>query len=317
MKILIGGSSGLIGSALCQYLTKSSYEVVRLVRREPATGEIYWDPAEGMLDPEAIEGFDAVIHLGGAGIGDKRWSGKRKQQIVSSRIDSTRLLAMTLATLENPPQLYINSSAIGFYGDQGDTILTEADSPTSSLHLGFLTQLCNQWETATAPAAQAGIRTVLLRLAVVIHKDALFLKRQLPLFRLGLGGRLGKANRWISWIALADVVRSVTWLLSSDSDPAKNNAALHDISGPVNLCSPEPVQNSEFIKTMGQILRRPTFLPVPKFLPSLILSKELVDSLTESTRVMPQVLLDNGYQFVRPELEPVLRLALEKQTQPK
>lgn len=292
----------MIGTALSQHLVGLEHEVVRLVRREPAAGEIQWNPAEEMLEPDDIEGFDAVINLSGAGIGEERWSAERKKELIWSRIDSTLLLATTLPLLDKPPAIFINSSAIGYYGEQGDAIMTEADSPAIDLKTPFLTRLCHQWEVATAPVAQSGISTIILRLGVVLAPDALFLKRQLPLFKLGLGGRLGKAQRWISWVAVEDVVRAITWLLTEGNE--------NGITGPVNLCSPQPVQNSEFTKKLGKALGRPSFLPVPKIAPSLLLGKEMIDALTESTRVMPQVLLENGYQFQQPNLEEALQTAL-------
>ena len=279
--------------------------MTRLVRREPAAAnEIRWQPTAQQLEAGALAGFDAVVHLGGAGIGDKRWSAARKQEIHTSRIASTQLLASTLAQLSNPPKLYLNCSAVGFYGDQGDAVLDETSSPVAPQQASFLTQLCSEWEAATEPAVQAGIATIHLRLGVVLARQAPFLKRQLPLFKLGLGGRLGPANRWVSWISLADAVGSIAWLL--------DNAPSQDISGPVNICSPTPVRNFELTKALGQALRRPAWLPVPKLAPALLLGKELVDCLTESTRVTPQALLSHGYPFKHPGIDEALQAALAK-----
>ena len=313
MKLLISGSSGLVGTALCAQLNQQGHAVSRLVRREPtAHSEIQWRPAANLaanptaqqLEAGALEGFDAMVHLGGAGIGDKRWSTARKQEIHTSRIASTQLLASTLARLSNPPKLYLNCSAVGFYGDQGDTTLDETSAPVAAQQASFLTQLCAEWEASTEPATQAGIATINLRLGVVLSRQAPFLKRQLPLFKLGLGGRLGSANRWVSWISLDDAVGAIAWLL--------NNAPAKGISGPVNLCSPAPVRNSELTKALGQALRRPAWLPVPKLAPALLLGQELVDCLTESTRVVPQALLSHGYQFKHPGIAEGLRAALAK-----
>ena len=306
---------------MCAQLNQQGHAVSRLVRREPtAANEIHWQPAVNpaansaanltanpagqQLEAGALEGFDAVVHLGGAGIGDKRWSTARKQEIHTSRIASTQLLAGTLARLSSPPKLYLNCSAVGFYGDQGDTTLDETSAPVAAQQASFLTQLCSEWEAATEPATQAGIATINLRLGVVLSRQAPFLKRQLPLFKLGLGGRLGSADRWVSWISLDDAVGAIAWLL--DNAPAKG------ISGPVNLCSPEPVRNSELTKALGQALRRPAWLPVPKLGPALLLGQELVDCLTESTRVVPQALLSHGYQFKHPGIAEGLRAALAK-----
>ena len=298
MRVLVTGASGLIGSTLCEKLREVGHEPVRLVRREAAgADEISWDPAAGTIDAEALEGFDAVVHLAGAGIGDKRWNEARKRELADSRIRSTHLLATALAGLQEPPKAFLSSSAIGIYGDTGDRVADEASAAADS----FLADLCHQWETAATPAAEAGIRTVLLRTGIVVDSKAPFLKRQLPLFKLGLGGRLGSKDRWVSWISLDDEIAAIIWLLGHE-----------DISGPVNLTAPNPVTNQEFTKTLGRVLRRPTLLPVPKLLPSLLLGKELINALTESTRVVPKALTDHGYPFKHPRLEPALRAALDR-----
>ena len=298
MRVLVTGASGLIGSALCEKLLETGHEPVRLVRREAAgADEISWDPAAGTIDAEALEGCDAVVHLAGAGIGDKRWNEARKRELADSRIRSTHLLATALAGLREPPKAFLSGSAIGIYGDTGDRVADEASAAADS----FLADLCHQWEAAATPAAEAGIRTVLLRTGIVVDSKAPFLKRQLPLFKLGLGGRLGSKDRWVSWISLDDEVAAIIWLLEHE-----------DISGPVNLTAPNPVANQEFTKTLGRVLRRPTLLPVPKLLPSLLLGKELINALTESTRVVPKALTDHGYPFKHPHLEPALRAALDR-----
>ena len=304
MRVLVTGASGLIGSALCEKLREVGHEPVRLVRREAAgADEISWDPATGAIDAEALEGFDTVVHLAGAGIGDKRWNEARKQELADSRIRSTHLLATALAGLQEPPKAFLSGSAIGIYGDTGDKVADEEDADGEPIGTGggFLADLCHQWEAAATPAADAGIRTVLLRTGIVVDSKASFLKRQLPLFKLGLGGRLGSKNRWISWISLDDEIAAIIWLLEHE-----------DISGPVNLTAPNPVTNQEFTKTLGRVLRRPTLLPVPKLFPSLLLGKELINALTESTRVAPKALTDHGYPFAHPHLEPALRDALDR-----
>ena len=333
----------MIGSTLCEKLLETGHEPVRLVRRE-ATGadEIFWDPAAGTIDAEALEGFDAVVHLAGAGIGDKRWNEARKQELANSRIRSTHLLATALVGLREPPKAFLSGSAIGIYGETGDRVADEEDVVTAAAPAlgqahndadgepigtdwisqqcfggpashndadgepigtgkGFLADLCHQWEAAATPAADAGIRTVLLRTGIVVDSKAPFLKRQLPLFKLGLGGRLGSKDRWVSWISLDDEIAAIIWLLGHG-----------DISGPVNLTAPNPVTNQEFTRTLGRVLRRPTLLPVPKLLPSLLLGKELINALTESTRVSPKALTDHGYHFAHPQLEPALRAALDR-----
>lgn len=345
VKVLVTGSSGLIGSTVCERLLETGHEPVRLVRREAkGADEISWDPAGGTLDSQALEGCDAVVHLAGAGIGDKRWSKKRKQELADSRIRSTHLLATALAGLREPPKAFLSGSAIGIYGETGDKVVAEgASSPdaasvepaigeggisTQTLEQAqndvrlrntapalsgtpspiqidsegsFLAELCKQWEAASTPAAEAGIRTVLLRTGIVIDSKAPFLKRQLPLFKLGLGGRLGSKDRWVSWISLEDEVAAIIWLLQHE-----------DISGPVNLTAPNPVTNQEFTKTLGRVLRRPTLLPVPKLLPSLLLGRELVNALTESTRATPKALTNHNYPFTHTHLEPALRATLDR-----
>ena len=230
----------------------------------------------------------------------------------------THLLATALVGLREPPKAFLSGSAIGIYGETGDRVADEEDVVTAAAPAlgqahndadgepigtgkGFLANLCHQWEAAATPAADAGIRTVLLRTGIVVDSKAPFLKRQLPLFKLGLGGRLGSKNRWISWISLDDEIAAIIWLLGHE-----------DISGPVNLTAPNPVTNQEFTKTLGRVLRRPTLLPVPKLLPSLLLGKELINALTESTRVSPKALTDHGYHFAHPQLEPALRAALDR-----
>ena len=324
MRVLLTGASGLIGSTLCEKLLETGHEPVRLVRREAAgADEISWDPTAGTigseaLEGEALEGCDAVVHLAGAGIGDKRWNEARKQELADSRIRSTHLLATALAGLREPPKAFLSGSAIGIYGETGDRVADEEDVVTAAAPAlgqahndadgepigtgkGFLADLCHQWEAAATPAADAGIRTVLLRTGIVVDSKAPFLKRQLPLFKLGLGGRLGSKDRWVSWISLDDEIAAIIWLLGHG-----------DISGPVNLTAPNPVTNQEFTRTLGRVLRRPTLLPVPKLLPSLLLGKELINALTESTRVSPKALTDHGYPFKYPHLEPALRAALDR-----
>lgn len=299
MDVAIGGSSGLIGNAVVSQLALDGHRPVRLVRREPRPGadEITWDPGAGRLDPASLEGMGAVIHLGGAGIGDRRWTESRKSVIYDSRIDSTSLLAGTLAELDQPPTAFLGGSAIGIYGERGDEVLDESSTHGS----GFLAGLCQDWEAATAPAQSAGIRTVNLRTGIVLSTDGPFLKRQLPLFKLGLGGRLGNADRWISWISIDDMAASISWLLGAE------------VEGPVNLTSPNPARNDEFVKTLGLVLKRPTVLPVPTFAPSLLFGRELVDSLLESMRVSPAALTHAGYTFIHSNLEAALRDVLGKE----
>ena len=293
--IVIAGSSGLIGRSLVTELRRQGRTVLRLVRRPAAAGdEITWDPAAGVLDAAALEGTGAVINLAGAGIGDRRWTPARKQDLRDSRIGSAALLAGTVAGLSQPPETMLCASAVGYYGERGNTIVTENSEPGG----GFLAELCQEWEAAAQP--EAAVRTVLLRTGVVLTAEGPFLRRQLPLFRLGLGGRLGPADRWVSWISLADAVAAICHLLESNA------------SGPVNITAPNPVRNGEFTRALGRALHRPAVLPVPLLLPSLLLGSEAVAGLTQSVRATPEVLLADGFEFTHPDVPGALTAALHR-----
>ncbi|MDE0668069.1 MAG: TIGR01777 family oxidoreductase [bacterium] len=291
--VVIAGSSGLIGRALAAELTRRGATVRRLVRRAPAVeGEVRWDPAAGQLDPSALAGAAAVINLAGAGIGDRRWTAARKRVLRDSRLTGASLLADAITETPDAPAVLIGASAIGFYGERGDAVVTESAEPGR----GFLAELCQDWETAAQP--EAPVRTVLLRTGVVLAADGAFLRRQLPLFKLGLGGRLGPAGRWVSWISLTDTIAAIVHLLDSD------------VSGPVNLTAPNPVTNAEFTRALGQALRRPAVLPVPRLLPSLLLGTEAVAALTQSARAIPEALLADGFEFNEPEVASALAATL-------
>ncbi len=297
MRILISGASGLIGSALSSRLSADGHTIVRLVRRDAKAGEFTWDPAAGQLDPAAFDGCDAVINLSGAGIGDKRWTDDYKAELVSSRIQTTELLANTIAALDNMPSVFLSGSAVGWYGDRGDERLDELSVPGSD----FLSDLCQQWEAATLVAEKAGVRTVHLRTGVVLSASGGALKKQLPLFRLGLGGRFGSGHQWQSWISIDDEVGAIAHLLSAD------------VCGPVNLTAPEPVTNTEFTSTLAKVLHRPALLPVPLFAPKIMLGGELVESLLlSSQRVLPTALQRSAYEFRHPTLEAALRALLDR-----
>lgn len=294
MKIAVTGSTGLIGAALTTSLTQHGHRVAALVRGtpKPGTDQIRWDPSAGVLDAASLEGFDGVVHLAGAGVGDKRWSPARKKLIYDSRIDGTDLLARALAGLTNPPRVFVCGSAIGFYGNRGDEVLTE----TSSRGQGFLADLVVDWEAAAQPSIDAGIRTALARTGIVLTPKGGSLKKQLPLFKLGLGGRFGPGTQWVSWISLRDEVRALSHLLT------------HDVSGPVNLCGPAPVTNATFTKELGKVLKRPTLLPVPLLGPRLLFGKEFVEEAPlASQRVMPAAIESAGFTFEDIELAPALR----------
>jgi uncharacterized protein len=291
MRILMSGGSGLIGTALGHRLDADGHSVARLVRREPKDGEFRWDPVGGTVDLAAFEGCDAVINLSGAGIGDRRWTAEYKGELLSSRLLSTELLASTMASLDRKPEVFLSGSAIGWYGNRGDERLDELSAPGDD----FLSDLCQQWEGATAAAEKECIRTVHLRTGIVLSTRGGALKKQLPLFKLGLGGRFGNGHQWQSWISIDDVVGAIAHLLSSE------------VCGAVNLTAPNPVTNIEFTSTLAQALHRPAFLPVPSFAPKLALGGELVESLLlGGQRVLPTALQRYGFEFEHPTLDVAL-----------
>lgn len=294
---MVTGASGLIGTALCRSLRADGHRVIELVRR-PAAGEadaVEWDPAAGRLDAARLEGVDAVVHLAGAGIGDRRWSEERKRVVLESRTRGTALLAEALASLDSRPRVLVSGSAVGFYGDRGDGVVTEESGPGPS----FISRICVEWEAAARPAIDAGIRTAFIRTGIVLAPEGGAFGKLVPLFKLGLGGKMGGGREWWSWIALDDEVRAIRFLIDNE------------VSGPVNLTAPNPARNAEVTRTLGKVLRRPTFLTVPSFGPRLLLGRELADSLLfMSQRVVPAVLSDEGFEFLHPELEGALRHAL-------
>ena len=297
MKIVISGASGLIGKRLVEQLQQHGHEVVRLVRRAAGTGEIMWDPKAGVLSASALEGADAVIHLSGAGIGDRRWTTKYKQELVESRTKSTALLASTIANCAKKPSVFLSGSAIGIYGPRGDEELTEQSSNGSS----FLADICKQWEAAAKPAVDAGVRTVYLRTGIVLTPLGGALKKQLPLFKLGLGGKFGDGRAWQSWISLDDELAAIEHLLTAK------------VSGAVNLTAPNPVTNADFTKTLARTIKRLAILPIPKFGPQLLLGAELADALLfTGQRVMPAELLKSGFVFKHSTIEVALRALLNK-----
>ena len=297
MRILMSGGSGLIGTAVGSRLEAEGHTVVRLVRRPPKAGELTWDPVAGTLDPAAFDGCDAVINLSGANIGDKRWTDQYKAELVSSRLLATELLANTMADLDHKPEVFLSGSAVGWYGDRGDERLDELSAPRDD----FLSDLCQQWEAATAVAEKVCIRTVHLRTGIVLSAKGGALKKQLPLFKLGLGGRFGNGHQWQSWISIDDEVGAIVHLLTSE------------ICGAVNLTAPNPVTNIEFTATLAKVLHRPAVLPVPTFGPKLLLGREMVDSLLlGGQRVLPTVLQRSGYEFQHTTLDAALRDVLHR-----
>ena len=293
MRVIISGASGLIGSALSSELRTGGHDVVALVRRTPSgPSEIQWDPANGTLDAEALAGADAVVHLAGAGIGDHRWTDEYKREVLESRTRGTRLIAERIAECSQRPPVLLSGSAIGIYGASDDRQLDE-QSPAGT---GFLADVCVQWEAATAAAEAAGVRVAHLRTGIVLTPKGGALKKMLPLFKLGLGGKFGNGRQWMSWISLPDEVAAVLHLLA------------HDVHGAVNLTAPAPVTGTEFANTLGAVLHRPAKLPVPAFGPKLLLGAELADALLfTGQRVLPTALQRSGYSFLHPTLTGALQ----------
>jgi uncharacterized protein (TIGR01777 family) len=294
-RVVIAGASGLIGNRLVPALQADGWEVARLVRRASrGAEEISWDPAAGELAPERIEGCAAVINLAGAGIGDGRWTEARRRLILRSRVDATRTLVSALARVERKPAVWINASAVGFYGDGGDTILTEA----SGIGQGFLPEVCLAWETHAEGAARLGVRTVLLRLGVVLAGEGGALAKMLPLFRKGLGGPVGSGRQWMSWIGIEDVLGVVLFALGEPR-----------CAGPINVVAPEPVTNAAFAAALGRVLGRPAVLPAPAWALRLAYGRMADELLLAGTRAIPQRLTGIGYAFRQAELDGALRAA--------
>lgn len=294
MKVLITGSSGLIGSALVSQLTEQGHHVVRLVRRAVAPGEniAVWDPAAGKLEPSALGQTDAVVHLAGESINALRWTDERKERMRNSRVRGTRLLSESLAQLAVPPRVMISASAVGFYGSRGEEVLTEESPPGS----GFLSEVCEEWETATEPARQKGVRVVNLRIGMVLSAKGGALPAMLPAFKAGVGGKLGDGRQFVSWIAIDDLTSAISHAIATES-----------LSGPVNAVSPNPVRNAEMTKALGKVLRRPTFLSMPAFAVRLLFGEMGDALLLSSQRVKPSRLMETGFTFQFPDFETSLR----------
>ncbi|HJP92450.1 MAG TPA: TIGR01777 family oxidoreductase [Pyrinomonadaceae bacterium] len=293
MKILISGSHGLVGKALIRLLTEDSHEVVRLVRRGGTFGqpEIEWHPNQGLIDAERLHGFDVVVHLAGENIASGRWTDEKKRAIRESRLKGTTLLSESLARLSQPPSVFVSASAIGYYGDRGDELLTEESMPGE----GFLADVCVEWEKATQPAAKKGIRTICTRFGIVLDAKEGALAKMLFPFRMGIGGRLGDGKQWMSWIGLDDVVNGLKFVIEDNS-----------MHGPVNFVAPNPVTNAEFTATLGRVLSRPTLFPVPAFAARLAFGEMADALLLSSQKVDPDILEDRGFPFYWPSLEPAL-----------
>ncbi|RCG28251.1 DUF1731 domain-containing protein [Sphaerisporangium album] len=311
MAVVITGSSGLIGKALVRALRDEGLSVVRLVRRAPAApDEAFWNPREGVLDPALLEGAEAVVHLAGAGVADKRWTPAYRRELVASRVDGTRTLATAIASLDRPPAVLLSGSAMGVYGDTGDHPVDESAEPrprpgTRPEPPGepgdgppgqWLAGLVRSWEAETGPAEEAGVRVVHLRTGHVLTREGGFLGRMLPLFKAGLGAPLGSGRQYISWISMADWIGAVRRLMA---EPA--------VSGPVNLTAPTPVTNAEFTKALGRALRRPTMpVAVPAFALRAALGGLADEGVLIGQRVMPRRLLEMGFRFRHPRLDEAL-----------
>ncbi len=298
MRIAVTGSTGLIGSALVARLKADGHDVVRLVRSTPkGSDEVQWDPAAGSIDAAGLAGIDGAVHLAGEGIGTKRWSSEQKAKILDSRVKGTILLATTMAALTPRPSVLVSGSGIGFYGLRGNEVLTEA----SSAGTGFLADVCQQWEAATASAEQAGIRVAHIRTGIVLSAKGGAFGKILPLFKLGLGGKLGRGDQWWSWISLEDEVRLISHLLTTD------------VSGPVNGTAPQPATNVDLTKATGKALGRPTILGVPKFALGIVMGGELTEEvILAGQRALPAVAEKSGFTFSHPDLESALRSIVQK-----
>jgi hypothetical protein len=285
-RVAVTGSSGLVGSALVAHLKSEGYTVQRLVRRKPvAADEVAWDPQTGSVDLASLEGVDAIIHLAGAGVGDKRWTSKYKAEILNSRLLGTTAIANACTALK--PKVFISASAIGFYGETGNRAVSEEDRGGDD----FLAAVCREWEAAADLAV--GARTVKVRTGLVLDPTGGALGRMLPLFRFGLGGKLGPGSQWWSWITLHDEVKAITHLLDAD------------LEGPVNLTTPNPVTNQEFTGTLARALHRPALFPVPSFALKAALGGFSTEILG-SKKVMPTKLLESGFAFDYPHLTSAL-----------
>ncbi|WP_328722114.1 TIGR01777 family oxidoreductase [Streptomyces sp. NBC_00247] len=294
-RIAVTGSTGLIGAALVRSLRADGHEVARLVRRPAKSGdEVEWDPHRGYVDAAGLVGCDAVVHMAGAGVGDHRWTEAYKKEIRDSRVLGTATIAEALASLDAPPKVLVSGSAIGYYGDTGDRAVDEGAPPGE----GFLPSVCEEWEAATAPAEEAGIRTVHTRTGLVVASGGGAWGKLFPLFKAGLGGRLGNGRQYWSFIALHDHVAALRHLLDTES-----------LSGPVNLTAPEPVTNAEVTAAMGRVLHRPTFFTAPA--PALRLALgDFAEDVLGSQRVIPRKLLDSGFTFAFPGVDSAVRAAL-------
>ncbi len=292
--VAVTGATGLVGSALCSRLADSGHGILQLVRRQnvDTLQQLFWDPQDGFITPQRMNGVEAVVHLAGESIASGRWTDDKKQRIRRSRVDGTRTLSTALARLEQPPRVLVCASAIGYYGDRGDELLDESSAPGT----GFLADVCREWEGASAPAMDAGIRVVHLRLGVVLSRSGGALQKMLMPFKLGAGGRIGAGRQYWSWIHLDDVVGAIVHAVTH-----------HELSGPVNAVGPRPVTNAEFTRTLGRVLHRPAVIPLPAVAARIALGEMADELLLSSARVVPRMLQQSGYVFAFADLETALR----------
>jgi uncharacterized protein (TIGR01777 family) len=303
MRIIVTGSTGLIGNALVRSLLADGDGVTRLVRggaqtfSAPGTKAVRWEPESGEIDAKELEGHDAAVHLAGESIADARWTDEKKRRIRESRVKGTRLLAETLADLDEKPKVLVSASAIGFYGDRGDEVLREESASGED----FLSEVCREWEKATLAASQAGIRVVHVRIGVVLSAKGGALAKMITPFKLGVGGKVGDGRQYMSWITLDDVVAVIRRAITDDS-----------LRGPVNAVAPNPVTNEEFTKALGHALGRPTFLSMPAFAARLAFGEMADALLLSSARVEPARLNEAGFEFSHPKIDKALRHVLGK-----
>ena len=291
-KMLIAGSSGLVGGALVSALTDKGAEITRAVRSSPGAGEIEWHPNQDEINPATLDGFDAVINLAGENIAEGRWTDEKKRRIRDSRVNGTHLLSEAMAKLGHRPRTFLCASATGFYGDRGDEILDEESESGG----GFLAGVCREWEKATDPAVQAGVRVVNLRFGPILAREGGMMSKLLTPFKMGVGGKIGSGNQYISWVAIDDVVGAIKLALTDES-----------VRGPLNVVSPNSVTNEEFTKTLGHVLSRPTVMAVPAFAARLAFGEMADEMLLVSQRVIPKRLSEAGYGFQYSELEGAFR----------
>ncbi len=293
LNIAISGASGLIGRTIIPFFTTGGHQVTRLVRKKTtSSNQLFWDPLAGKLERSALGNTDVFINFSGESIGQGRWNKAKKRKIIESRIKTTALIAETIANLEKPPKVFLNASAIGYYGDQGDLTLTEDDGCGAD----FISEVCRDWEKAAAPAQKRGIRVVFLRIGVVVTPCGAALKKMMLPFKMGLGGKFGSGRQYISFIGIDDVIGAIYHIINNDA-----------LEGPVNIVAPKPVTNLEFTQTLGKVLKRPTLFAVPGIAVKTVFGEMGQEILLSGTRVEPQKLVESGYLFRNPDLEGVLR----------